>query len=154
MCSDILVCGGGDKTVRRRQIYDKYRNRAITFLLDAPAERLFCEMRMAAQQFLAETGAVGMQVYLRCGYRLMPEHHLYGTQVSAPFEQMCGEGVPERMGRYFLGYSRCLGELAHNVENHHAGEPPAAPVEKEIMEMRGVDLQVSALLEPSLDCTD
>ena len=46
---------------------------------------------MVQQDFLAQAGVVEMQVNLGGGYALVAQHLLYGAQVGAALEQMCGE---------------------------------------------------------------
>ncbi len=60
---------------------------------------------MVVEYLLAQARTVEMQVYLGRGYALVAEHLLYGAQVGAPFEQVCGEGVAQGVRRYGLGYA-------------------------------------------------
>ena len=80
---------------------------------------------MAALYFFAQACVVDVQVYFGGGYALVAEHLLDGAEVGAPFQQGCCERVAQGVRRYFLAYAGGLGEVAHDVENHHACEPPS-----------------------------
>ena len=60
----------------------------------------------------------------------MTEHFLDGAEVGSPFEKVGGEAVSEGVGRHFLAYSGCLGEVADDVEHHHPRHGMSAPVEE------------------------
>ncbi len=53
---------------------------------------------MMRENLLPQTRAVDMEVDFGCGYGFVAEHLLYGAQVGAPFEQMGGEAVTQRVG--------------------------------------------------------
>lgn len=71
-----------------------------------------------------------VEIDFRCGYRLVAEHLLDGSQVGSPFEKVGGEGMAQRMrgdGFPDVGFH---GQLPDDGENHLSGEPGTAPVQE------------------------
>ena len=74
---------------------------------------------MAAENFVSEAGGVDVQVNLGRGDGLVAEHHLYGAQIGAAFEQMRGKGMAQGVMRHVLANTTGLGGIADDVEHHH-----------------------------------
>src|SRR5687768_14067908 len=75
--------------------------------------------------------AIHMGVDLRGGDVGVTEHLLNGAQVGAPFEQMGGEGVPERMWRDVLLDPGLVHVLAQDLPGAHATQRLAAGVQQQ-----------------------
>ena len=54
-----------------------------------------------------EPTVLNMGIKLGCRYIGMSQHELHRTQVGTVFQEMGGEGMPERVGTYLLFYP-CL----------------------------------------------
>ena len=50
---------------------------------------------MVIEDFAAQRRTVDVHIHLGGGYRLVPEHLLYGTQVASSLKQMCGKAVAQ-----------------------------------------------------------
>ena len=74
---------------------------------------------MAAENFVSEAGGVDVQVNLGRGDGLVAEHHLYGAQIVAAFEQMRGKGMAQGVRRHVFANTTGLGGIADDVEHHH-----------------------------------
>lgn len=74
---------------------------------------------MAAENFVSEAGGVDVQVNLGRGDGLVAEHHLYGAQIGAAFEQMRGKGMAQGVRRHVFANTTGLGGFADDVEHHH-----------------------------------
>lgn len=88
-------------------------------------------MGMVSQELVAQHGAVEVKIELGSGYRLMAEHLLDGAQIRASLEEMCGEGVAQRVRTY--GFLNAGGgrQVADYIEHHHPRQGRAAPVEED-----------------------
>ena len=75
---------------------------------------------MAAEYLVPESRRVDVQVNLGCGDGLVAEHHLYGAQIGAAFEQMRGKGMAQGVRRHVFANTAGLGGIADDVEYHHA----------------------------------
>lgn len=62
----------------------------------------------------SEKFPVKMRIDLGGRNAFMSQHFLYGTEVGAPFDQMCGERVPERVRGNGLCYLCLCGQLLDN----------------------------------------
>lgn len=82
------------------------------------------------EDFLAEAGVVDVDVDFGCGDAFVAEHLLDSSQVGSPFEQMCGEGVAQGMGRYGFAYACGFGKPANHDEHHLTGQRAATAAEK------------------------
>ena len=69
---------------------------------------------MMLENLLTQSRHVDMGVDNRCGYALMTEHSLNGTQVGTTLKQRSGKGVAEGVRRDGLCYARILGILLHH----------------------------------------
>ena len=82
---------------------------------------------------------------------LVSEHLLDGPQVGSVLDQMCGEGVAEGVGRYFLGDAGLFALAFDHQEYHLAAQFTAAPVqEKDVLGLFGY-VCASCLREIQLD---
>ena len=50
---------------------------------------------MVIEDFAAQRRTVDVHIHLGGGYRLVPEHLLYGTQVGSALKQMRGKAVAQ-----------------------------------------------------------
>ena len=100
----------------------------------------------------AEEGAVEVGVELGGADAFVAQHHLYGAQVGAAFEQVGGEGVAEGVGRYVLLEAGAGGDGLEVVEHGDAREAAAAAVaEEEDVLLARADVDGAALVHPRAD---
>ena len=87
-----------------------------------------------------------MRVDFRCAHAGVSEHLLYGEQVGAAFEQVCGKAMPERVWTDGLCDAVFLSQVFHDEENHLSREACSTAVEENrVSEFRFyVDVQPSA----------
>lgn len=76
---------------------------------------------------------VQMRVNFRRGDAFMAEHLLHGAKVGAAFDEMCGEGVPERVRTHRLVDARLFYPLLDEHEDHLAGEVRPPTVQKDVI---------------------
>ena len=69
---------------------------------------------MMFQYFFSQMCPVYMHIDFCGGDVLMPQHHLYGTQVGSSFQQMCGKTMSESVWANFFSYA-CLLGIVFNV---------------------------------------
>lgn len=64
---------------------------------------------MMLQYFLPQMSTVQMDIDFGSGYILMPEHHLYGSQVGSAFQKMGGKTMAECVRTDVLAHPREFG---------------------------------------------
>src|SRR5690606_18618958 len=85
----------------------------------------------------------GVRVDLRGGERRVPEQLLHREQIRAPFEQMRGERVPQRVRGQASRARRDLERLLHEGLDRTGREPPPAGVHEERPLPRTHDLEAA-----------
>ena len=86
---------------------------------------------VVAEDFVAQAGAVDVDVDFGGGNVLVAEHLLNGAQVSTTLEQMCGKTVAQCVRADDLADSGQLAQLLDNVENHLSGEHRTTSVQEQ-----------------------
>ena len=92
-----------------------------------------------------------MQIDRRVFELGVSEKYLDGTQIGACFQHMCGETVPERVGRYVFGDTGLLGCVGDSLpddllSDRHIGPP----VVHHAWEQVGLGLHPEPVLSESL----
>src|SRR5689334_14940755 len=80
---------------------------------------------------LPKVVAVHVRVDLRRRDAGMAEHLLDRPEICPALEQMCREGMPERMGRDVLRDAGAIDVMLQDLPGAHPGQRSAARVEKE-----------------------
>ena len=94
---------------------------------------------MVLQYFAAQVGGFEVGVDLGGAYALMAEHGLNGPQVGTALEQNRGKGVAQGVRLNGLLDARSHGLPLDHDEYHGAREVMAAPVEKHVVFLAGLD---------------
>ena len=91
-----------------------------------------------------------MNVDFGGGDAFVAEHLLYGTEVCAPFEEVCGEGVAKGVWTDFFAYPCKFGKLLDDIENHYACQSASTAVEKQYVFFARFDIEVTTVIEIKL----
>ena len=107
-------------------IFTDFSCGAHFFVLGAPAP-LYPEVLF---ERMAQVVAVEVRIDFGGEDAFVSEHLLYLPDTGAPFEQVRGERVPERMRADVFVDAGALGGLFQDREDHHARKLPAPVVEE------------------------
>ena len=83
------------------------------------------------EDFVAQAGAVDVDVDLGCGDALVTQHLLDGAQVGTALEQVGGETVAQGVGADDLAHSGQFTQLLDDMENHLTRQHRAAAVQEQ-----------------------
>src|SRR6266478_6037985 len=81
-------------------------------------------------QCLSQELTIKMSIDFSSGNAFMSQHFLYGPQVSAAFNQMCGKRMAESMWRNGFLNTCFLYKIFNNVKDHYPGEFASTLVEE------------------------
>ena len=103
---------------------------------------------MVDEDFVAQAGAVNVDVDFGGSDALVAQHLLDGTQIGTTFKQMGCKTVAQRVGTDDLAHSGKLTQLFDNVENHLTREHRATTVgEQDVLAAALSDLMGTRLLK-------
>ena len=109
---------------------------------------------MAAEYLVPESRRVDVQVNLGRGDGLVAEHHLYGAQIGAAFEQMRGERMAQRVRADIFNNVAACAQVFDDVKHHHARHFSAHTVQEERIAVVVLYAFIATAFHPRFDGID
>ena len=110
--------------------------------------------RMMLENRLAQRSRVDVRVDFGRADAFVAEQSLNDAQVCTAFEQGCGEGMAQRVGRNHFFDAGDFGLSAQHDENHHASQMGTATIQKNEIFLAGLDCHAISVVEPEIQLAD
>ena len=109
---------------------------------------------MMEQYFLPQCFVIEVRIYLCSANVGVAEQLLYHAQVGASAQQSRGKTVTKGVRRYRFRDARSLTKPLHHDENHDPCKVMAPTIQEYIVFLAGLDVHVSAVIEPQIQLMD